>query len=102
MLECLIIMRVTCLPLLHLYHPDSPGVLVTCSVLTFPEAVTHDERANAEMSDFILSTTQEPPSLIPWSQTRFYRAVNAGRLISTQIVVQGCFSVGWSGVSIMR
>ncbi|KAM7365475.1 hypothetical protein PAMP_016396 [Pampus punctatissimus] len=28
---------------------------------------------------------QGPPSLIPWSETRFYPAVKAGRLISTQI-----------------
>ncbi len=33
---CLFLVPVTCLPLLHLSHPDSPGVLVTCSLLLFP------------------------------------------------------------------
>lgn len=65
-------------------HSESPEVLVTCSVLPFtPVVFFADQWTNPETPDVILSATQGPPSLIPWSKTRFYPAVKAGRLIST-------------------
>lgn len=53
-----------------------------------PEAFITD-RWTDETPDLILPTTRARPSLIPWSETRFYPSVKAGRLISAQIGEQG-------------
>lgn len=100
--ECLFIMlghMSTPPPSLPCRLPWSLGHMLSAPIP--PEAFITNQRTNRETADLILCTTQGPPSLIPWSETRFYPVVKAGRLISIQIGELGCGSLGWSGVSNM-
>lgn len=56
-------------------HPESPGVLVTCPLLSFPPQSSPAEKK----LDVILSSVQRPPSLLHRSEARFHPAVEAGR-----------------------